>query len=123
MGKIRVRERVEEIDGYCDVEVPLVVLGGKWKLAVLKLLLDGPLRFGEVRRGLPGVTQRMLTRQLRELEEDGILRRAVHAEVPPRTEYSLTPLGESLKVVIRELESWGGWYRTQCGDLEKPLSL
>lgn len=111
MGKIRVRERVEEIAGFCDVEVPLVVVGGKWKLVILKLLLDGPLRFGELRRGMPGVTPRMLTRQLRELEEDGILDRAVFAEVPPRTEYSLTPLGESLKVVVRELAAWGSWYR------------
>ncbi|MEC3981267.1 winged helix-turn-helix transcriptional regulator [Amycolatopsis sp. H20-H5] len=117
MGKIRVRERVEEIGGFCDVEVPLVVLGGKWKLAILKLLLDGPLRFGELRRGMPGVTQRMLTRQLRELEEDGLLLRAVYAEVPPRTEYSLTLWGESLKVLVRELESWGGWYR---GRREEP---
>ncbi|GAA0506655.1 HxlR family transcriptional regulator [Saccharopolyspora erythraea NRRL 2338] len=108
---MRIRERIEEMSDYCDVEVALVVVGGKWKLLILKYLVDGPQRFGELRRALPGITQRMLTRQLRELENDGIVSRTVHAEVPPRTEYRLTEIGDSLRALISDLDEWGKWYR------------
>ncbi|QUH04526.1 helix-turn-helix transcriptional regulator [Saccharopolyspora erythraea] len=111
MKKVRIRERIEEMSDYCDVEVALVVVGGKWKLLILKYLVDGPQRFGELRRALPGITQRMLTRQLRELENDGIVSRTVHAEVPPRTEYRLTEIGDSLRALISDLDEWGKWYR------------
>jgi len=91
----------------CVVEVAVEVVGGKWKLAAVKVLLEGTLRFGELVRALPGVTPRMLTRQLRELERDGLVHREVYAEVPPRVEYSLTREGRSLREVVRVLESWG----------------
>ncbi|WP_083607584.1 helix-turn-helix domain-containing protein [Thalassospira sp. TSL5-1] len=91
----------------CPVEGALMVIGGKWKGVVLFHLLDGTKRFNELRRLMPGVTQRMLTRQLRELEQDGIIHREVYAEVPPRVEYSLTTKGESLRAIILALKDWG----------------
>ncbi|PKR55717.1 winged helix-turn-helix transcriptional regulator [Thalassospira marina] len=91
----------------CPVEGALMVIGGKWKGVVLFHLLDGTKRFNELGRLMPGVTQRMLTRQLRELEQDGVIHREVYAEVPPRVEYSLTKKGESLRAIIIALKDWG----------------
>ncbi|MBR0659134.1 winged helix-turn-helix transcriptional regulator [Neoroseomonas oryzicola] len=91
----------------CAVEATLGLIDGKWKGVVLYHLLDGTLRFNEIRRKLPSVTQRMLTNQLRELEADGLLARKVFAEVPPRVEYSLTDRGRSLRPVIMALKAWG----------------
>ncbi len=94
----------------CPVEAALALIGGKWKGVILYHLLvvgDGPLRFGELRRRLPGVTQRTLTKQLRELEAAGLLARTVHAEVPPRVEYAPTPRGRTLAPVVAALEAWG----------------
>lgn len=95
----------------CPVEATLDLIGGKWKGVILYHLLEGTHRFGELRRKLPSVTQRMLTKQLRELEQSGVIRRVVHAEVPPRVEYSLTPLGETLRPVVQALKQWGDAYR------------
>ncbi|WP_211362845.1 winged helix-turn-helix transcriptional regulator [Streptomyces phaeoluteigriseus] len=81
------------------------------KLAILKQLVVGTHRFGELRRALPGITQRMLTRQLRELEADGLVTRTVYREVPPRVEYALTDVGHSLDSITEELDKWGRWYR------------
>jgi DNA-binding HxlR family transcriptional regulator len=94
----------------CPVEATLDLIGGKWKGVVLYHLSDGTLRFNELRRRLKGVTQRMLTKQLRELEESGLIIRKVYAEVPPRVEYRLSKSGESLKPVIRALKLWGENY-------------
>lgn len=91
----------------CPVEGALDVIGGKWKGVVMYHLLDGTKRFNELRRMMPGVTQRMLTRQLRELEADGLVHRKVYAEVPPRVEYSLTEKGETLRDIILALKAWG----------------
>jgi DNA-binding HxlR family transcriptional regulator len=91
----------------CAVEATLGLIDGKWKGVVLYHLLDATLRFSEIRRKLPTVTQRMLTNQLRELEADGLVGRRVFAEVPPRVEYSLTDLGRSLRPVILALKEWG----------------
>ena len=92
----------------CPVEYTLSVVGGKWKGAILfHLMRTDTLRFNELRRRLTKITQRMLTLQLRELEEAGLVLRVVYPEVPPRVEYSLTRRGRSLEPVIRALESWG----------------
>lgn len=91
----------------CSVEGALRFIDGKWKGVVLYQLLQGTLRFNELRRRIPNCTQRMLTNQLRELEVDGLVARRVHAEVPPRVEYSLTELGLTLRPVITALKAWG----------------
>ncbi|MGY4416924.1 DNA-binding HxlR family transcriptional regulator [Bradyrhizobium sp. LB7.1] len=91
----------------CSVEATLDLIDGKWKGVILYHLQDGTQRFGELRRRVPGITQRMLTKQLRALEEDKLVIRKVYAEVPPRVEYSLSDLGESLKPVIDILKAWG----------------
>lgn len=92
----------------CPVESTLSFLDGKWKGVILyHLMTDGTLRFNELRRKLPSVTQRMLTKQLRELEEAGILSRTIFPVVPPRVDYALTPAGQSLEPIIRALAAWG----------------
>ena len=92
----------------CPVESTLSFLDGKWKGVILYHLLgEGTLRFNELRRRIPSVTQRMLTKQLRELEEAGLLSRTVFPVVPPRVDYALTPLGLSLEPVISALRTWG----------------
>ncbi|WP_106582919.1 winged helix-turn-helix transcriptional regulator [Murinocardiopsis flavida] len=96
---------------WCTVEVAMSVLGGKWKMLIVKYLLDGACRFGALQRALPGITHRMLSRQLRELEADGIVARRAYAQVPPKVEYSLTPIGAQLCGVSSALEEWGGRYR------------
>lgn len=91
----------------CPVESTLSFLDGKWKGVILFHLMDGKLRFNELRRKLPSITQRMLTKQLRELEDAGILSRTVFPVVPPRVDYELTAAGRSLEPVIRALAEWG----------------
>ena len=91
----------------CPVETALGLIGGKWKGVILYHLMDGTKRFGELRKFMPTVTQRMLTKQLRELESDGLLHREVYKVVPPKVEYSLTKKAEPLKPIILALEQWG----------------
>lgn len=91
----------------CPVEVAVSVLGGTWKLTLVKHLGEGNHRFGELGRLVPLANRKTLTRQLRELEEDGIVHRTVHAEVPPKVEYSLTELGKSLAPVVAVMNAWG----------------
>lgn len=104
------RPAVESALEVCPVEVAVAVLGGSWKLTVVKHLLERPHRFGELGRVVGPVTPRTLTRQLRDLETDGIVHREVFAEVPPRVEYSLTELGESLRPAVSWLDAWGADY-------------
>ena len=94
----------------CPVEATLDLIDGKWKGVILYHLLDDTIRFNELKRRLSRITQRMLTRQLRELEADGLIHREIYAEVPPRVEYSLTALGRSLEPVVRMLWTWGNQY-------------
>ena len=91
----------------CPVEATLELIGGKWKGIVLYYLLDGRLRFSELKRKIGCVTQRMLTKQLRELEASGLVDRIVYAEVPPRVEYELTKAGKILKPILIALKKWG----------------
>ena len=103
------RPRAKLIENFpgCPVESTLTFLDGKWKGVILYHLFDGTHRFNQLKRKLPSVTQRMLTKQLRELEEAGLVSRLVHPVVPPHVDYALTPLGESLEPVIRALAAWG----------------
>ena len=91
----------------CPVERTLEVIGGRWKVLILRELFGGVKRFGQLHRALSGITQKMLTQQLREMESDGIIHREVYLQVPPKVEYSLTPLGESLKPIIQSMHEWG----------------
>ncbi|MCZ4272345.1 helix-turn-helix domain-containing protein [Maritalea porphyrae] len=97
----------QERSQLCPVVFAIGQLGGKWKLIVLHNLVDGPMRFGELRRAIPDITQRMLTLTLRELEEDGIVNRKVFEVVPPHVEYSMTDLGQQLAPVMDSLRAWG----------------
>jgi DNA-binding HxlR family transcriptional regulator len=92
----------------CAVEATLDLIDGKWKGVILYHLQDGTQRFGELRRRMPGITQRMLTKQLRALEDDHLVIRKVYAEVPPPVEYRLSAIGERLRPVIDTLRAWGG---------------
>ena len=83
------------------------IIGGQWALAICSWLINGKLRFGELRKLLPNITERMLTLQLRKLEDNKIVTRTVHAGVPPRVEYELTPIGYELRPIIKQLEKWG----------------
>ncbi|XOK61166.1 winged helix-turn-helix transcriptional regulator [Paenibacillus elgii] len=100
----------------CPVETTLDVIGGKWKGIILYQLLDGTKRFNEFRRLNPGITQFMLTLQLRELERDGIIHREIYKEVPPRVEYSLTDFGRTLEPVIMSMKAWGDSYKARLDE-------
>ena len=99
----------------CPVTATLDAIGGKWKPLIVYYLLQGTCRFGELRRHIPTVTQQMLTLQLRELERDGLVHRQVYAQVPPKVEYSLTPLGTSLEPVVATMTDWGQRYLARVG--------
>jgi DNA-binding HxlR family transcriptional regulator len=90
----------------CPSRGILALIGGKWSMLLLCVLSDGPIRSGELARRADGISQKMLTQTLRELERHGIVRRRDFGEVPPRVEYSLTPLGESLSQLVRKIEAW-----------------
>jgi len=107
------RTRLERTSVDCPTELAMEIIGGKWKLVLLEHLRDGVRRFGELQRLLPAITPRMLTRQLRELEADGVVHRHVHPVVPPKVEYSLTELGRELEPLLAELRVWGERYRTR----------
>ena len=107
------REPVYRSQYGCAVEATADIIGGKWKAVILYYLSQGPKRFNELRRLLPEVTQRMLTLQLRELEQDGIVHREIYKEVPPKVEYSLTEFGASLGPIIVQMLDWGEHYMEQ----------
>lgn len=94
----------------CPVEAALDVVGGKWKGVILYHLSEETRRFNELKRLIPGVTQRMLTKQLRQLEADQIINRKIYQQIPPKVEYSLTKFGKTLAPVLKELQQWGMTY-------------
>ncbi len=97
----------------CPVETTLMLIGDKWKVLILRDLMPGKKRFGELKRSIGNVSQKVLTAQLRAMETSGLINRTVYAEVPPRVEYSLTALGESLKPILDAMRDWGQDYKAQ----------
>ena len=97
----------------CPVATTVSLIGSKWKLLILRNLLARPWRFNELHKSLEGISQKVLTDSLRSMEADGLVIRTVYPEVPPRVEYSLSELGESLRPVIKSMESWGMEYRNR----------
>ena len=95
----------------CPVETTLTLIGDKWKVLVLRDLMPGKKRFGELKKSIGNVSQKVLTAQLRDMENSGLLTRTVYAEVPPRVEYSLTELGKSLKPILDAMWNWGEEYK------------
>lgn len=92
---------------HCPVELTLHTIMGKWKALILWQLRDGKKRYGELRKQLPGITHKMLTQQLRELEDDGIISRTVYPVVPPKVEYALTERGEKIRPILELMREWG----------------
>lgn len=99
----------------CPVETTLMLIGDKWKVLILRDLMDGTKRFGELKKSIGTVSQKVLTAQLRDMEEKGLLTRKVYAEVPPRVEYTLTETGYSLKQVLDAMGTWGADYQAKNG--------
>ena len=97
----------------CPVETTLSLISDKWKVLIIRDLLPGTKRFGELKKSIGGVSQKVLTSQLRQMEESGLLIRTVFPEVPPRVEYTLTELGHSLKPVLDAMQYWGEEYKTK----------
>lgn len=99
----------------CPVETTLMLIGDKWKVLILRDLMDGTKRFGELKKSIGTVSQKVLTAQLRDMEEKGLLTRKVYAEAPPRVEYTLTETGYSLKPVLDAMWAWGADYKAKNG--------
>lgn len=115
------QQKTREISEKCGVITTIAVLGGKWKPMILYcLLIYGPQRFGELNRLIPEVTQRILTLQLRELEEDGVIHREIYKQVPPKVEYSLTPFGRTLEPILHLMKQWGEQYADMVETCRKP---
>ncbi|MBD5111559.1 MAG: helix-turn-helix transcriptional regulator [Ruminococcaceae bacterium] len=95
----------------CPVATTVALIGSKWKILIMRNLLSRPWRFNELRKDLGGVSQKVLTDSLRSMEEDGIIIRTVYPEVPPRVEYSLSELGESMRPIMDAMEAWGTEYK------------
>lgn len=102
---------MKKIFSPCPVETTLRLIENKWRVLIIRELLNGTRRFGELARGVGDISQRSLTMNLRFLEEYGLISRHVYASVPPRVEYSLTPLGESLRPILKSMETWGLAYQ------------
>lgn len=96
----------------CPVETTLTLIGDKWKVLILRDLMPGTKRFGELKKSIGSVSQKVLTSQLRDMEKNGLVNRKVYAEVPPRVEYSLTDLGRSLKPILDEMWNWDERYKS-----------
>ncbi|HAH52795.1 MAG TPA: transcriptional regulator [Bifidobacterium sp.] len=97
----------------CPVETTLLMISDKWKVLILRDLLNGTMRFSELRRSIGSISQKVLTANLRQMERDGLVHREVYPEVPPRVEYSLTDTGRTLRTVIDAMKDWGAWYKAE----------
>lgn len=128
MGKIKENSTNNINKQYiqeCDLSYAVCKIGGRWKLFILSKLRDGVLRFSEIKRAIPGITERMLTLQLKELEKEGLVKRTVYAEVPPRVDYELTDIARELIPIWDALNTWGGKHRkfiAQQEDCNESLS-
>ena len=104
-------EKINDNLPACPVETTLMVIGNKWKVLIIRDLLTGTKRFGELKKSIGKVSQKVLTTQLRDMEEDGLISRKIYTEVPPRVEYSLTELGKSLQPILNAMLQWGTEYK------------
>gem|GEM_PF-246035 len=111
-GNMKTREELPD----CPVATTVQLVGSKWKLLILRNLMARPWRFNELKKDLEGISQKVLTESLRSMEEDGIITRTVYAEVPPRVEYALSKVGESMRPVINAMAEWGSLYKEQTGE-------
>ncbi len=102
----------------CPVATTVQIIGNKWKLLILRNLLERPWRFNELHRSLEGISQKVLTDSLRSMEKDGIITRTAYPEVPPRVEYALSPLGESMRPILNSMEQWGASYQNMVNHKE-----
>ena len=97
----------------CPVELTLLLSSNKWKVLIIRDLLDGTKRFSELKKSINNISQKVLTSNLREMEENNLLTRKVYPEIPPRVEYTLTDIGYSLKTLLDDMDKWGTWYRNE----------
>lgn len=114
MGKIKENSTYNQNRKFlttCDMTYAVQLIGGRWKILIIVTLEKGPKRYGEIKKAVPGITERMLTLQLREMEEDGIVKRTVFAEVPPRVQYELTESARGLLPICDSLHEWGTGHR------------
>lgn len=95
----------------CPVATTLMLIGNKWKIFIIQQLMDRPFRFSELRRAIPGISEKVLTDNLRAMEKDGLITRTVFPEVPPRTEYVLSELGNTMRPIIESMATWGTGYQ------------
>ncbi|QJB38887.1 helix-turn-helix transcriptional regulator [Chitinophaga oryzae] len=107
-----INERI--LNGLCQTAHTLSVIGGRWKPSILWRLLEGKMRYHELKKSISGISERVLVLQLRELENDQLIKRIVYPEVPPRVEYELTPLGRSLESLLEHMCSWGEMHRQEA---------
>ena len=97
----------------CPVELTLLLISNKWKILIIRDLLEGTKRFSELKKSITNISQKVLTSNLREMEENELLTRKIYPEVPPRVEYTLTDIGYSLKPLLDDMDKWGTWYRSE----------
>ena len=102
----------DELQPECPVATPVQLIGNKWKLLIIRNLLVRPWRFNELLKNLDGISQKVLTDSLRSMEADGLITRTVYAEVPPRVEYALSELGETMRPILDVMEAWGNSYKS-----------
>ena len=95
----------------CPVATTLMLIGNKWKIFIIQQLMDKPFRFSELRRAIPGISEKVLTDNLRALEKDGLITRTVFPEIPPHTEYALSDLGDTMRPIIKSMATWGTGYQ------------